>query len=290
MHFFVILHTSMLGAHAKINLGLYVVERRPDGYHNIETVFHRIGIADTLRLTEATGITVTSSSPDVPSDPTNICYKAAAMLRQHLGVTRGVHIHIEKVVPVGAGLGGGSADAAAVLRELPEFWGTTASEETLRTCALQLGSDVPYFLSTGSAVAHGRGEILEYFPLDVPFAILVCNPNIHVSTAWAYGQIRPGTEGKPDNLRTAVLAGMKNPDVLRSSLRNDFEPVVFAAYPAVRDLKARMLDAGAVFALMSGSGSSVFGLFSDSASASACAVPLRELGYRTFITDPHFGI
>ncbi len=280
----------MFRAYAKINIGLYVVDRRPDGFHNIETVFHRIDIADTIHLTAAPDLVVTSSSPDAPSDPSNICYKAAVLLREYLGVTQGAHIHIEKRIPVGAGLGGGSSDAATVLRELPSFWGTTVPEQALRTLALRLGSDVPYFLSSGSAVAKGRGEILEYFQLDVPYAILLCSPNVHVATRWAYGQIRPGTAGKAEDLRFVVRSGMQKPSILGTSLRNDFEPIVFAAYPVVRDLKQRLLDAGAAFALMSGSGSTVYGLFADSVSASACAAPFRTLGYRTFVTDPHFQV
>ena len=280
----------MFHAYAKINLGLYVVRRRPDGYHDIETVFHRISIADTISFTPASEIIVTSSSEDAPSDQTNICFKAALLLRDHLGISAGVHIHIDKQIPVGAGLGGGSSDAACVLRELPGFWGSDVSGPVLHSMALQLGSDVPYFLVSGSALAQGRGEILEYFALDIPFAILLCNPNVHVATGWAYGQVHPGTQGKPEDLRSAVQVGMADPSLLATSLRNDFEPVVFAAHPVVRNLKKQMLDAGATFALMSGSGSSVYGLFADTDSASACAAPLRALGYRTHITDPHWTV
>jgi 4-diphosphocytidyl-2-C-methyl-D-erythritol kinase len=278
----------MFQAYAKINIGLYVLERRPDGFHNIETVFHRIAIADTLSLTPAGEIRVSSSSPDAPSDNTNICYKAAALLQASLKTAQGVHIHIEKKVPVGAGLGGGSADAACVLRELPALWGTTVPEETLRTMALQLGSDVPYFLSPGSAVAHGRGEVLRYFTLDVPYTILLCNPGIHVATGWAYGRIKPGTEGKPHNLAVIVREGMQEPAMLGQHLRNDFEGVVFPAHPEVRKIKEDMLAAGAVFAMMSGSGSTVYGFFRDTATAERCVPPLVAAGYRTFITPPHY--
>jgi 4-diphosphocytidyl-2-C-methyl-D-erythritol kinase len=278
----------MFQTYAKINIGLYVVERRPDGFHNIETVFHRIAIADTLTLTPAGEIRVSSSSPDAPSDNTNICYKAAALLQAFLKTSQGVHIHIEKQVPVGAGLGGGSADAACVLRELPALWGATVPEETLRAMALQLGSDVPYFLSPGSAVAGGRGEILQYFSLDVPYTILLCNPGIHVATGWAYGKIKPGKESKPDDLAKIVTNGMCDPSILGQNLRNDFEGVVFSSHPAVARIKADMLAAGAVFAMMSGSGSTVYGLFRLGEIANQCAAQLAETGYRTFITPPHF--
>lgn len=287
--FFAILNSiPMFQAFAKINIGLYVVERRPDGFHNIETVFHRIAVADTLRIEPAPSIRVTSSSPDAPSDQTNICHKAAVLLQKHLGITAGAHMHIEKNVPVGAGLGGGSADAACVLRRLPALWGATVPEDALRTMALMLGSDVPYFLSAGSAVAAGRGEQLEYFGLDVPFAILLCNPGIHVATGWAYGQIKPGHENKPSDLAALVRDGMRDPSALREHLRNDFEAVVFTAHPAVREVKDAMLRSGAVFAMMSGSGSTVYGLFTDIPAAERCAAPLAAAGYRTFITPPHF--
>jgi 4-diphosphocytidyl-2-C-methyl-D-erythritol kinase len=287
--FFAILNTiPMFLAFAKINIGLYVVERRPDGFHNIETVFHRIAVADTLRIEPAAEIRVTSSSPDAPSDQTNICFKAAALLQKDLGVTAGAHIHIDKDVPVGAGLGGGSADAACVLRQLPALWGAAVPEDTLRIMALALGSDVPYFLSQGSAVAAGRGEQLRYFALDVPYAILLCNPGIHVATGWAYGQIKPGRKNTPADLAAVVREGMREPSILRESLRNDFETVVLAAHPVVADVKDTMVRSGAVFAMMSGSGSTVYGLFSDVPAAEHCAVPLAAAGYRTFITPPHF--
>ncbi len=278
----------MFQAYAKINIGLYVVERRPDGFHNIETVFHRIAVADALRLEPAAAIRVTSSSPDAPSDQTNICYKAAAVLQTHLGMTQGVHIHIEKHVPVGAGLGGGSADAACVLRELPGLWKGAVPDAMLRTMALKLGSDVPYFLSPGSAVAAGRGELLTYFDLDIPYSILLCNPGIHVATGWAYGQITSGMTGKPADLAAVVREGLRDPALLREQLRNDFEPVVFAAHPQVRAIKEKMLAAGAVFAMMSGSGSTVYGFFPDEPAAHRCAAPFEAAGYRTFVTPPHF--
>ena len=280
----------MMLAYAKINLGLYVMARRPDGYHDIETVFCRIGLADRITFSQASGITVTSSSPDIPNDESNICHKAAKMLRDHFDSNDGVHIHIAKEVPVGAGLGGGSADAALVLKELPTFWHKSLGAADRARIALALGSDVPYFLEEGAALGRGRGERLEFFPLDIPFAVILCNPNIHIATTWAYSRITPGSTGKPENLRTVVTEGMRNPEILRQQLRNDFEDVVFEAYPEVRDLKKRMLEAGAEFALMSGSGSTVFGLLKDVPAAERLAREFAGRGYRTFVTPPHFGI
>jgi 4-diphosphocytidyl-2-C-methyl-D-erythritol kinase len=278
----------MILAYAKINLGLYVVARRADGYHDIETVFCRIGIADGITLSSAHGISVTSSSRDAPSDESNICHKAAQMLQDHLHATEGVHIHIQKNVPVGAGLGGGSADAAAVLMNLPAFWHQHLEPDECLCIARALGSDVPYFLQQGAALGRGRGEQLEYFPLDLPFTVLLCNPNINIPTAWAYAQITPGLPGKPDDLRAVVTAGMRDPGILRQQLRNDFERVVLKAHPEVQKIKELMLAQSAVFALMSGSGSTVFGFFTDPPAAESVAREFADRGYWTFITPPHF--
>jgi len=285
-----VLHPIMFRAYAKINIGLYVVERRPDGYHNIETVFHRIDLWDELAFAPSPTIEIRTDSPEVPGDASNICHKAARLLQNHLGVSTGVRISLRKRVPVGAGLGGGSADGAAVLRELPAFWKRAVDEQTLRRLALELGSDVPFFLGHGSAVACGRGEILDYFPLDIPFVILLCHPGIHVATAWAYGHITPGTTGKPADLRQAVLQGIREPSRLAQLLRNDFEPVVFPSHPVIADVKESMVRGGAVFSLMSGSGSSVYGFFKAVPGAERVAASLAARGFRTSVTLPHFHV
>lgn len=274
-------------AYAKINLGLQILDKRPDGYHNISTVFHRIDLYDELQFVPSPSIQVTSSSSAAPGDESNICHKAAILLQQHLGITDGVGINLRKNIPVGAGLGGGSSDAAIVLNELPKFWGKSVDEQTLQVLALQLGSDVPYFLKPGSAVGTGRGEILEYFSLEVPYFILLCNPNIHVATAWAYQNVKPSGSSHALDLKSVLMEGMKNPKRLES-LCNDFEPVVFQQFPEVAGVKKAMLEAGAVFALMSGSGSSVFGLFSSEAQATATSAAFQQKGYFASITGPGF--
>jgi 4-diphosphocytidyl-2-C-methyl-D-erythritol kinase len=273
-------------AYAKINLGLIVRDKRPDGFHNIETVFHTIDHFDEIELSESTAITVTSSDPDAPGGETNIAHRAAVLLQRRCGANRGATIHLRKRIPVGAGLGGGSADAAVVLRELPKVWSVSIDDRTLRDLALELGSDVPYFLGTGSALASGRGEQLEYFHLDVPFWVLLCHPKIHVSTAWAYANITASS--RQTDLRSIVLEGMSHPAGLARNLTNDFETVVFRRYPEVRRVKEQMLQGGAVFALMSGSGSSVFGLFRDEDSLRKVEHILSSLHYPTSRTRPHF--
>jgi len=274
-----------------------VTGKRTDGYHEICTVFHRIGLFDDILLRPSDAITVHTTDAAAPSDQTNICYAAALMLRERLdagtevrpGVRPGVRIDITKRIPVSAGLGGGSADAAAVLRSLPALWGKSLPQDDLRALALRLGSDVPFFLGEDSALGTGRGEVLEYFRLDVPFAILLCTPPVQVSTRWAYSRIVPRPPERPDqeDLRSLLLRGMSDPLLLREHLVNDFESPVFREHPVIRSIKESMARDGALFASMSGSGSSVYGFFHDTGAAGLAAASLTSPGVRTFITPPH---
>ena len=279
--------SDVFRAYAKINLGLYVVEKRPDGFHNILTVFHRIDLHDTISFSPSSDVNVESTDPAAPGGVSNLCHRAAEALREHTGVSHGVRITLEKRIPVGAGLGGGSSDAATVLLHLPQFWGIEIDSFSLHILALELGSDVPYFLGAGSAMGRGRGEILEYFPLEIPFAILLCNPNIHIATGWAFSCITPGPPMAED-LRRVLTDGMHDPGLLRATLSNDFEPAVFSAHPAIGELKQEMLKGGAVYAAMSGSGSSVFGFFPTMDQAETLAGILRAKGLRSFVTPPLF--
>lgn len=275
-------------AYAKINLGLRILAKRPDGFHDIETVFYRVAVWDDISLEPGRTVEVLSDNPQVPGDRTNICFKAAEILRAHVAIGDGVRIRINKRIPVGAGLGGGSSDGAAVLRALPGFWRKPLDGGTLRSLAARLGSDVPYFLGAGSALARGRGELLEYFPLSLPYTILLCYPNIHVNTAWAYSQVVPNPRSNQPDLRSILLRGLQNPRSMPGELTNDFEPPVFKAYPAIRLVKESMVAGGAFFTLMSGSGSSVYGLFDDATAAAELAGRFGAQSYPTFITPPHF--
>ncbi len=275
-------------AYAKINLGLSVVRRRPDGYHDIETVFHRIDLYDRLTFEEGDEILLRTGSAEIPGDERNLCYRAAALLREYLGHRKGVVITLDKRIPVGAGLGGGSSDAATTLRSLVSLWNVSVPDDDLATMALKLGSDVPYFLNFGSALAKGRGEILEYFQLMLPYAILVANPGIHVSTPWAYSQISPPREQHHESLKCTLLDNLDTPSELARRLRNDFEDVVFREFPAVGRLKQEMISAGASFALMSGSGSTVYGLFREERKARLLGKHLADSGLLVSITAPMF--
>ena len=279
---------SVYASYAKINLGLRIVGRRPDGFHNIETVFHRIDLADFVDFAPGDGISIVTNSPEVPADTRNICHAAATSLQQHLDCAAGVRIILTKAIPVGAGLGGGSSDAATVLRYLPRFWGRSADEKMLQSIACDLGSDVPFFLGERSALARGRGEILEYVDLDIPFAILLVHPGIRVSTSWAYSQARPTGEASSTSLLEILVSGIDDPERLRKSLRNDFEAIVFNAHPEVKRVRDTMIELGATYASMSGSGSSVFGFFPDTNAADTASAVFRDRRYTTSVTPPHF--
>jgi len=275
-------------AYAKINLGLIILDRRPDGYHSIETVFHRIDLSDEISFAPAPDTFLITDDQTLPTDDRNICLKAALLLRQELGIREGVSITLRKKIPAGAGLGGGSSDAGTVLRHLPMFWGRSVEPATLGRLALLLGSDVPYFLRGGTAFAHGRGEVLEYFPLDVPYSILVCYPNIHVSTSWAYQSLPEHRVVPRIDLQGLLRAGMGEPVRLVNGLRNDFEPFVFSGFPEIMRVKEAMMRGGAEYASLSGSGSAVYGLFSNASFARELSAYFLARGYQAFITRPHF--
>ena len=275
-------------AYAKINLGLRILRKRTDGYHDIETVLHRVDLYDELNIDPSTSLGLSSSDPNLPGNENNLCLRAASLLRKNLGITPGARISLKKKIPVGSGLGGGSSDAGTVLRELPAFWDVSADGNMLLRLALELGSDVPYFLHDGAALARGRGEVLEYFALSIPYTILLCTPRVHVSTAWAYSLVKPGTREHHSNLKEILLEGLQNPTDLSRHLENDFEPVVFEAYPLIRRIKDLMLQEGAVYASLSGSGSSVFGLFSSTDLLESASAILRSWNCHVFHSPPHF--
>ncbi|MBL0174410.1 MAG: 4-(cytidine 5'-diphospho)-2-C-methyl-D-erythritol kinase [Ignavibacteria bacterium] len=275
-------------AHAKINLGLHILRRRDDGYHDIETVFHRVGIADEIAFTKKErGVRFTCDDPAMPVDEGNLCVRAAIALFEATGYDGGIGIDLRKRIPAGAGLGGGSADAAAVLRAAIALLDISIAEDDLHGIAAELGSDVPYFLHPGSAHATGRGELLSYFVLRLPYWIVVVYPGVHVSTPWAYGQFRPDVSLPIRNLRELLLTHIDDPVTLVNTLRNDFEPIVFRAHEDVMRAKEILYRTGADFALMSGSGSSVFGLFRDETYARESAAFFAKT-WPAFLTPPYF--
>ena len=278
-------------APAKLNLGLHVLRKRPDGFHDLETVFLRIPWADVLTVRPSRHVGLTCSDPSLTTDETNLVMKAALRLAEAVGVEQGAALHLDKRLPHGAGLGGGSSDAAASLRLLADFWTLDLPDETLHRLALALGSDVPFFLGPAAAYATGRGEILT--PLRdpatgaayrMPYALVVVVPPVRVSTAAAYARVRPHATARP-----ALRALVASNDLARwrAELVNDFEKPIFEEYPEIQTVKEALLEAGAGYAAMSGSGSAVFGVFEGEAQAVAEAA--RRKGHRVWQSSPNFG-
>lgn len=261
-----------LTAPAKVNLGLEILRRRPDGFHELETIFYRIALADTIELHERPhGSSMTCDDPSLSIGPDNLCLRAVEAMRGATSIDRGVHVVLHKRIPTGAGLGGGSSDAAAVLKGLNGRWSSGLSLGQLKEIGATLGSDVPAFLGGPLALGRGRGEILEDLPPIFPHWLVCVTPPISVSTGWAYGHLQLVARPERTSLRERFLSGLHDLKALDQMLTNDFEDSVLRAHPQIADAKRRLREVGCTVALMSGSGSSVFGLTSDRESAEAAA-------------------
>jgi len=277
-------------AYAKVNLGLRVLGRREDGYHELETIFQEISVRDVLTIAvQPEGITIGCSDPVIPVDEGNLAWRAADLLRRSAGIGLGCNIQIKKNIPTGAGLGGGSSDAAATLKALNREWGLHWPLERLLPLAAELGSDVPFFLRGGCALGRGRGEILQ--PLAIPqgwWGVLVY-PNLTISTRWVYENANFDLTKSLKNSKFYSLTGFA--DKLSDwdiHLVNDLEPVVFNKYPYLKKLVDGFKRAGAFYARMSGSGSAIFGLFLDKSDALS-ALAGTESSHTTFLFHPVAG-
>ena len=254
-----------LKAPAKINYRLDVIGRRSDGYHDLRMVMQRVNLCDeiTITLTDEPDITVTCGKNGVPDGPGNIAWKAARELLALAESKLGAIIHITKNIPVAAGLGGGSSDAATVLMGMNELLGLGLSDQRLMEIGVKLGADVPFFIFKKTALAEGIGEHLKAMP-DMPAVwVLLVNPGVHVSTAWVYKNLQLTNRGELAKL--PYFYG--SIESICSILSNDLESVTIPAFPVIADIKNTMLRLGATGAMMSGSGPTVFGLFRDKYSA-----------------------
>ncbi|MDD5286166.1 MAG: 4-(cytidine 5'-diphospho)-2-C-methyl-D-erythritol kinase [Desulfuromonadaceae bacterium] len=250
-----------LKAPAKINYLLNVIRRRPDGYHDLRMVMQRVDLCDDISITlqDTPGIKVTCGKKGVPDGPGNIAWKAARIMLDIADAKQGAAIEITKNIPVAAGLGGGSSDAATVLMGMNELLELKLSDLRLMEIGVKLGADVPFFIFKKAALAEGIGEKLTAMP-DMPKAwILLVNPGVHVSTAWVYRTLQLTNSGELNRL-PQLFASVED---LCSIFSNDLETVTIPAFPVINEIKQNLLRLGAVASLMSGSGPTVFGLFRD---------------------------
>ncbi len=268
-------------SYAKINLYLDVLDKRPDGYHNIETVFQTVDLWDALSFEEAPcEISLECVGAELPCDSTNLVYRAALLLRNHAGVRQGVRMRLEKHIPVAAGLAGGSGNAAAALIALNALWRMDLPEAKLAELALELGSDVPYCLQGGAKAATGRGECLEALPLPPPMWFVLVHPPIAVSTRSIYTSpylvrnLEPALDGRTPSFRRA-LERLEAGDIA-GAVFNRMETAAFRHYPPLQAIKERLLEAGCSAAAMSGSGPTMFGVCHSEAQAQLAASAFDE--------------
>ncbi len=242
----------------KINLGLNILQKREDGFHDIETIFFPVGLCDALEIIPSqnkTKLTVTGIFTGAAAD--NLCLKAFYLLKKDYPQLPEVNIHLHKAIPFGAGLGGGSADAAFTLKAINKKFNLNIPEKKMHVYALQLGSDCPFFLINKPCLATGRGEVLEHAAISLSgYKVLLIHPGIHISTAEAFSKIKPGIPAK--KIKEIITQPIES---WKEELCNDFEKYIFEKYPQVKKIKEDLYNGGAIYASMSGSGSTVFGIF-----------------------------
>lgn len=258
---------------AKINIGLNIIRKREDGFHDLETIFYPLDLYDEITITKSDKFSFTSNDELLNKESTNLIIKAKQELERVSGKTLNVNIELKKNIPIGAGLGGGSSNAAVTLKSLNSFLEPALTEDLLELIsdvALKLGSDVPYFLNPVPAFAESRGEKIIPINLNIDKPILIVNPAIHISTKWAFGLIKPH---KPEvSLKSLINYREISIDDLKQIAVNDFEEVVFAVHPEIKNIKEVMLQSGAILSMMTGTGSTVFGIFKNKKAAEEAAL------------------
>ena len=281
-------------AYAKINLSLDVLRRREDGYHELRMVMQTVDICDDLMIerTDEPGIEIRTDREELPVNGVNLIYKAAELLFGEKGIRQSVRVTLTKRIPIAAGMAGGSADAAAAMHGLNELFGMGYSLEELQRLGVKLGADIPYCLAGGTMLSEGIGEILTPLPAPPACFLVVAKPDLNVSTAFVYGNLHadslpyhPDVDGMVEALRAGSLKGITD------RMGNVLETVTAKKYPVIEQIKGLLRDQGAENALMSGSGPSVFGVFTQrgQAEAAARAVADRGLAGQIFVTAFHGG-
>ena len=267
---------------SKINIGLNVVGKREDGFHNLQTVFYPLLLSDKLTFRKSNKLEFNSNSDFLKNLDDNLIIKAIKLIEDKSGVEIKVKIFLEKLIPIGGGLGGGSSNAAAALKAINKLFSLELNYEKLAEIALELGSDVPFFLKHNPAYAESRGEKLFPLNLEIQYPIVIVNPGINISTRWAFERIKPS---RPNyNLGELFSKNFDFKDI-REYVTNDFEPIVFKEYPVIEKIKKDLYELGANFALMSGTGSTVYGIFSNLQKAYWAEEHFKQSNF-TFINNP----
>lgn len=250
---------------AKINIGLNIISKRDDGFHNLQTIFFLLSLHDLITIKKSNQFIFTSNDKNLANDKNNLIFKAYNLIEKTCEKNLSCKIHLQKNIPIGAGLGGGSSNAASVLKGLNELFSLGIDSSKLSSIALELGSDVPLFLTKLPAYAESRGEKLVPIILDVQGFLLIVNPGIHISTKFAFSRITPKSPSK--SLKDLIVNGkIKFEDLVRYA-SNDFEEIVFEEFPEIKEIKNRMIQFGSKLSLMTGTGSTVFGFFDDEEAA-----------------------
>ena len=275
-------------AYAKINLGLDVIGVLENGYHEVKMVMQTVGIHDVLTLQKIpTGIVVTTDNGELPTDENNLIYKSAKLMIEKYDIQEGVRIHLEKNIPIAAGMAGGSTDAAATFIGMNELFELGATEAELRQLGVKVGADVPYCIMGGTALAEGIGEKLTRLPSPPDCYLLIAKPDINVSTKYVYEHLdAEGVEKHPDIDGMIEALQQENLDGVIARLGNVLESVTVKKYPIIEEIKQNMLENGAEGSLMSGSGPTVFGIFRDKETADNALQVLQEkqLAKQLFVT------
>lgn len=283
-----------LKALAKINLGLDVLRRREDGYHEVKMIMQTISLHDDLeiRRIKTPEIQVKTNLYYLPTNENNLVYKAAKLLMDEFGIKEGVAIQLKKRIPVAAGMAGGSTDGAAVLWGMNQMYGLGLSRQELMERGVKLGADVPYCVQRGTALAEGIGERLSVLPSMPKCTILIAKPGISVSTKFVYenlhaNDLKPGQHPDVDRMIEAMKE--KNLDLLCERMGNVLETVTIPAYPVIQEIKEHMMACGAAGAMMSGSGPTVFGIFHSPVQAKAAMKDLKVNGLakQLYLTTPY---
>jgi 4-diphosphocytidyl-2C-methyl-D-erythritol kinase len=273
-------HTAL--SPAKVNLFLKVISKRPDGYHNIVSIVDIITLFDVIHMEETTDdiVTVRDNKNVLPDNMGNTMYRAAIRLKERFNIQSGVHIYVEKNIPIGSGLGGPSSNAATVLKELAKVWGISLSDAELNEIGSSVGADVPLFLHGKPCVMRGIGDIIS--PIELPSLwYVIVYPNMSISTRRVYEGLKIVLTKKQNDIK--LVAKFNNSREISAILENDLEKVGILLCPTIQTIKERLIQAGADGALMSGSGSSVFGIFKTEEEARRASSSLADIG-SIFIT------